>query len=164
MLRSEPGVSTGLSRTSTVPSLAGKCGRSPAISRSTVDLPQPDGPRMAMNSPLSGRSGTEKVTSRMTVSSPKRLVTLRKSTTFATRGGWFVVVAGSAGVSATSVLDDPVRKESALEPEQQAVDAVGEQDDDDQNQDDVLGHAAPLTGHQQIAEAVLRVDQLGEHD
>jgi len=36
-----------------------------------------------MNSPLFGRSGTEKVTSRMTVMLPNRLVTWRKSTTFA---------------------------------------------------------------------------------
>ena len=35
-----------------------------------------------MNSPLSGRSGTEKVTSRMIVRLPNRLVTPRKSTTF----------------------------------------------------------------------------------
>ena len=36
--------------------------------------------------------------------------------------------------------------------------------DDDQDQDDVLGEAAPLAGHQQVAEAVLGVDQLGQHD
>ena len=57
-----------------------------------------------------------------------------------------------------------VRKQTALEPEQHAVDAVREQPDDDQDQDDVLRQPAPLAGHQQVAEAVLRVDQLGEHD
>ncbi len=36
--------------TSTVPDVAGYCGVSPAMSRSTVDFPQPDGPRMVMNS------------------------------------------------------------------------------------------------------------------
>ena len=82
MLRSEPGRSTGFPPTSTVPSVAGKCGRKPAIRRSTVDLPQPDGPRMATNSPLSGRSGTENVTSLMTVSAPNRFVTWLKSTMF----------------------------------------------------------------------------------
>src|SRR5438093_5020980 len=57
------------------------------MSLSTVDFPQPDGPRMAMNSPLSGRSATENVTSRITVMSPNRLVTLRKSTTFGVGAG-----------------------------------------------------------------------------
>ena len=57
MLRSDPGASTGWSADQHRPSLAGKCGRSPAISRSTVDLPQPEGPRMVMNSPLSADVG-----------------------------------------------------------------------------------------------------------
>ena len=61
MLRSDPGSETGFPPT--------------AINRSTVDLPQPDGPRIAMNSPLSGKSGTEKVTFWITVSLPKRFVT-----------------------------------------------------------------------------------------
>ena len=39
----------------------------PAISRRMVLLPQPLGPRTQMNSPLSGRSSTKKVTSRMAV-------------------------------------------------------------------------------------------------
>ena len=52
--------------------------RSPAISRSTVDLPQPDGPRIAMNSPVPGRSGTQKVTSRMTVSVAEALGDVRE--------------------------------------------------------------------------------------
>ena len=37
------------------------------MSRSTVDFPQPDGPRIVTNSPVPGRSGTANVTSRMTV-------------------------------------------------------------------------------------------------
>src|SRR5438034_3072570 len=126
--------------------------------RSTVDFPQPDGPRIAMNSPLFGRSGTENVTSRMTVRPPNRFVTLRKSTTF---GGW---TGAAASGSLTSLLDDAIRKQTALEPEQQAVDAERQQADDDEDQDDVLGEPAPLARHQQVAEAVLRVDQLGEHD
>src|SRR5437899_1365644 len=157
MLRSGPGWMTGFSPTSTVPSVGGKCGRRPAISRSTVDLPQPDGPRIAMNSPLPGRSVTENVTSRMTVRSPNRFVTPWKSTTFGRR-------AVSDVVSSTSVLEDAVREQTALEPEQQPIDAVRKQADDDQDQDDVLGETAPLAGHQQVAEAVLRVDEFGEHD
>src|SRR5437879_1372072 len=82
MLRSEPGRQTGLPLTSTVPSVAGKCGRRPAISRSTVDLPQPDGPRIATNSPLLGRSSTENVTSLITVIGPNRFVTRLNSTIF----------------------------------------------------------------------------------
>src|SRR3954471_13139787 len=148
MLRSEPGRSTGCPPTSTAPDVAGCCDRKPAIGRSTVDLPQPDGPRMQMNSPLSGMLGTQNVTSRMIVSLPNCLVTLRNSTRF----------------SLTSVLRRPVGKQSALEEEQQPIDAVGEQPDDDQDQDDVLGEAAPLAGHQQVAQPMLRVDQFGQHD
>src|ERR1700722_8694798 len=114
MLRSGPGDPTGLPSTSTAPEVSGCCGRSPAIRRSTVDLPQPDGPRMAMNSPLSGRSVTQNVTSLMTVRSPNRFVTPWNSTTF------------------TSVLDRSVRKQAALKPEQQPVDAVRQQADDDE--------------------------------
>src|SRR5438034_6419985 len=107
--------------------------------RSTVDFPQPDGPRIAMNSPLSGRSGTENVTSRMTVSVPNRFVTPRKSTTFA-----YVCDATAPGDPAASVFDDTVGKQAALEPEEEPIDAVREQADDDEDQDDVLGHPAPL--------------------
>src|SRR6266581_2728765 len=122
MLRSGPGHSTGLPPTSTVPSVAGNCGRSPAISRRTVDLPQPDGPRIAMNSPLSGRSGTEKVTSRITVTSPNRFVTFRKSTT----DGTALVGDSVIGFDTRTalLLDRPERKEASLEPEQQTIDAV----------------------------------------
>src|SRR5258706_6190441 len=161
MLRSDPGAWTGLPATSTVPSVAGNCGRSPAISRSTVDLPQPDGPRMAMNSPLFGRSGTENVTSRITVRSPKRFVTPWKSTTL---GGADAATGPLAFAVIRSFLDGPVRKQSALEEEQEAIDAVGEQSDDDQDQDDVLGQSTTLARHQQVAETVLRVDQFGQHD
>src|SRR5216684_8548585 len=101
------------------------------MSRSTVDFPQPDGPRMAMNSPLFGTSSTENVTSRMTVNPPNRFVTARKSTTL---GAAPVAPAGST----TSVLDDPVRKQPPLKPEQEAIDAERQQADDDENQDDVL--------------------------
>ena len=37
-------------------------------------------------------------------------------------------------------------------------------EDDDEDQDDVLGQPAPLARHQQVSQAVLSVDQLGEHD
>ena len=111
-----------------------------------------------MNSPLSGRSGTEKVTSRMTVRSPNRFVTLSKLDDVRARRG---VPAGSLTIS-------PRPRGTGNSPRwnqnSSAVDAVREQADDDQDQDDVLRQAAPLAGHQQIAEAVLRVDQLGEHD
>src|SRR5688572_1643530 len=130
------------------------------MSRKTVDFPQPEGPRMAMNSPLPGRSGTENVTSRITVKRPNRFVTFWKSTTFGRSGRSAV----TAGATLTSILDDAMREQTPLEPEQQAIDTVRQQPDDHQNQDDVLRQSAPLTRHQQIAEAVLGVDQLGEHD
>ena len=158
MLRSAPGADDRLAgRPAPCRRVAGKCGRSPAIRRSTVDLPQPDGPRIAMNSPLSGTSGTVNVTSWMTVRLPKRFVTPLEIDDV--RGG-----SRGRGLAHHHSSTDAVREQAALEPEQQAVDAVREQADDDEDQDDVLGQAAPLAGHQQVAEAVLRVDQLGQHD
>src|SRR3954468_21611081 len=127
------------------------------MSRSTVDLPHPDGPRMQMNSPLPATSGTEKVTFLMIVRSPKRFVTFVKSTTFG-------VDAAVVVWSATLLLDRAIREEAALEEEQQAVDTVGEQPDDHQDQNDVFRQAAPLARHEQVPEPVLGVDQLGEHD
>src|SRR6266480_7556233 len=62
MPRSAPGPATGLPNTRTLPVVAGNCGRSPAISRKIVDFPQPDGPRIVMNSPLPGKSSTRNVT------------------------------------------------------------------------------------------------------
>src|SRR6185436_17828566 len=121
MLRSDPGPAIADPVTCTVPSVAGKCGRSPAMSRSTVDLPQPDGPRMAMNSPFAGRSSTLKVTSRMMVRSPNFFVTFLKSTTLGTAAGadaaGAAAAAGGLTGSLTLVLDRPVGEQSALEPE-----------------------------------------------
>src|SRR5438874_2645743 len=153
MPRSEPGCSTGLSATSTAPSVAGWCGRRPAISRKTVDLPQPEGPRIAMNSPFPGRSGTEKVTSRMIVTFPNCLVTPRNSTTL-----------GSASINRPLILGGPMREQAPLEPEEHAIDSVRERADDEEDQDDVLRQPAPLARHQQIAQPVLRVDQFRQHD
>ena len=56
MPRSAPGPVTGWPITSTSPLVGGCWGRRPAISRRIVLLPQPLGPRMQMNSPLSTRS------------------------------------------------------------------------------------------------------------
>jgi hypothetical protein len=50
-----------------VPLVAGNCGASPAIRRSTVLLPQPLGPSTPTNSPMPGLSSTWKVTSRIAV-------------------------------------------------------------------------------------------------
>ena len=76
-----------------------------------------------MNSPWSGRSSTVKVTSRIAVRLPNRLVTpgTRRCT----------------GIP-LSFLDRAMREKAALKPEQQAVDSVGEEADDQENQDDVL--------------------------
>jgi hypothetical protein len=48
---------------------------SPAMTRSSVDLPDPLGPSSAISDPL----GTETETSSSATNSPKRLVTLRTS-------------------------------------------------------------------------------------
>src|ERR1700736_3877021 len=101
MLRSDPGQSTGLPPTSTVPSVGGWWGGSPAIRRSTVDFPQPDGPRIATNSPTPGRSGTENVTSRMIVRPPKLFVTCENSTTLPGAGGGATGAGAGAAGSAT---------------------------------------------------------------
>ena len=70
MPRSALGPRTGLPSTSTLAvGWAGCCGERPAMRRSIVLLPQPLGPSTAMNSPLSGRSSTKKLTSRMAVNS-----------------------------------------------------------------------------------------------
>src|SRR2546427_12545099 len=161
MPRSEPGCSTGLSATSTAPSVAGWCGRRPAISRKTVDLPQPEGPRIAMNSPFPGRSGTEKVTSRMIVTFPNCLVTPRNSTAL---GSASAAAARCRSIERPSSLSGPMREQAPLEPEEQAIDSVRERADDEEDQDDVLRQPAPLARHQQIAQPVLRVDQFRQHD
>src|SRR5437016_6778926 len=57
-----------------------------------------------------------------------------------------------------------VREQLCLKPIQQPVNRVGEQANDHQNQNDVLGEPTPLAGAEQIAEPVLRIDQLGQHD
>ena len=155
-----PGRATGLPPTSTVPSVAGWCGRSPAISRSTVDLPQPDGPRMAMNSPLSGqvRHREGHVADDRDAAEPLRDVLELDD----------VRRRGCGGGASDSRHVSPRPRDTGNRPRwnqnSSAVDAVGEQADDEQDQDDVLRQAAPLAGHQQIAEAVLGVDQLGQHD
>src|SRR5436190_17279878 len=181
MLRSGPGPATVPPPTSTVPSVAGKCGRSPAMSRSTVDLPHPEGPRMQTNSPLPGRSSTVKLTLRMIGRSPNRFVTFLKSTTLGGGPGLAAavevatdaaggvednvaaVLCGLTGSPTRLLLGRPEREEAALEEEERPIDPVGEQPDDEQDEDDVLRHAAPLARHQQEAEPVLCVDQLGEH-
>src|SRR6266699_4741385 len=62
MPRSAPGPETGLLATSTRPVLAGNWGLRPAMRRKIVDFPQPEGPRIVMNSPLPGKSSTRNVT------------------------------------------------------------------------------------------------------
>src|SRR5439155_16558442 len=57
-----------------------------------------------------------------------------------------------------------VREQLCLKPVEQAIDRVRQQTNDHQDQDDVLGEPAPLPGAEQIAEPVLRIDQLGQHD
>ena len=56
IIKSASGFSMGFSNTFAWPDVGGKCGRNPAMIRSTVDLPQPDGPTIATNSPAFGKS------------------------------------------------------------------------------------------------------------
>ena len=101
MPRSAPGPVTGRPITSTSPLVGGCWGRRPAISRRIVLLPQPLGPRMQMNSPLSTRSSTTNVTLRIAVNSLDRpglyvLVTSRNSTTCGCRTSPRLLHAGRA--------------------------------------------------------------------
>src|SRR5262245_40223262 len=77
MPRSRPGPVTGRPATNTSPLLG--C-RNPAIKFSTVLLPQPEGPMIDINSPISGVFSTVKDTSCSAVKEPNRTHTLRNST------------------------------------------------------------------------------------
>ena len=109
-----------------------------------------------MNSPLPGRSSTANVTSRMTVRSPNRFVTLLELDDVRRHG--------RGGLAHVSPRPRDTGNSPRWNQNSSAVDAVREQADDDQDQDDVLRQPAPLARHQQVAEPVLRVDQLGQHD
>src|SRR5690348_15226639 len=83
--RSGPGVWTGLPKINASPWVGGKCGFKPAMIRSKVDLPQPEGPTMVTSSPTLGASSTTKQTSWIATlgacAGPKLLVTFLKTTT-----------------------------------------------------------------------------------
>src|SRR5512133_4374909 len=72
--------------------------------RSTVDLPQPEGPTIVTSSPMSGASSTTKETSWIaTLASapcPKLLVTFLNTTTSGRAGGVFGAPAAAAGAPA----------------------------------------------------------------
>src|SRR5262245_44906878 len=102
-----------------------------------------------MNSPRSGVSSTLNVTSRITVKLPNVFVTLRNSTMQGTP---------------TSVLGHPIRKQAALQPEQESIDAKSQQADDDEDENNVFRKRSALACHQQVAEPVLGVDEFGQHD
>src|SRR5215831_16060479 len=102
-----------------------------------------------MNSPRSGVSSTLNVTSRITVKLPNVFVTLRNSTMQGT---------------STSVLGHAIWEQTALQPEQESIDAKSQQADDDEDENDVFGERAALARHEQVAEPVLGVDEFRQHD
>src|SRR5215831_2008754 len=176
MPRSAPGASTGLPWTSTVPEVAGCCGFSPAMSRRTVDFPHPDGPRIVTNSILFGMSSTTNDTFLMAVKPSSYVFVTRSNRTTdagdgatpvdgaATFSRWAVDPGDTVGISPGSVFFGPMRKQPTLEPVQQPVDPVGEQPDHDEDREDMLGEATALARHEQIAQPMLRIHELGEHD
>src|SRR4029079_19104210 len=99
-----PGPVTGLPSIRIRPDVCGNCGVSPAIIRITVDLPQPDGPRIDTNSPRPGASSLENDTSLIAVHSPNDLVTLSNSTTGAlpAAGGASGFIRGAAWSASNS--------------------------------------------------------------
>src|ERR1043165_616735 len=104
--------------------------------RSTVDLPQPDGPTIATSSPLSGRSWMTNETSWMATfevgPSPNDFVTLLNRTT--SGSGFAGAVAGDfAGVVSLVLMLLPVgvRKKQAPAQPPQLVARDGDQHDDD---------------------------------
>src|SRR5215217_3474624 len=97
MPRSDPGLSTGLPPTSTVPDVAGYCGGRPAMRRSTVDFPHPDGPRMVTNSIFSGMSSTTNDTSLMAVKPLSYVFVTRSNST--TGGAFDADFSGAAGLA-----------------------------------------------------------------
>src|SRR5688500_12078082 len=114
----------------------------PAMTLSKVDLPQPDGPTIATNSP----SPTSKLTSSTTGSSPKLLLT----------------------PSTTICLSD-IAPLYRIEPLEQARDAVEQQtdhsDDDHTGDDQVVAVAGVARVHDQVAEPGSERDHLcGDHD
>ena len=106
--------------------------RSPAISRSTVDLPHPDGPRIADELALVGqvRHRERDVADDRQVAEPLR----DAGETRRRRVRW-------SGVSVTHPVSrstTTVGEQAALEEVEQPVDGEREQADDHQDQDDVL--------------------------
>src|SRR5213075_3184284 len=57
-----------------------------------------------------------------------------------------------------------IRKQTALDPSQKAIDTPRQAADDDQDKNDMFRQAAPLAGAQQIPQTMLGIDQLGQHD
>src|SRR5262245_50469258 len=100
---------TSLTTRSSMASVPEVIGSSPAIMRSVVDLPQPDGPSSTMNSP----SATVKLTSSTAAAAApgKRLVT-RSSLTTATRAASVRrQPPRSSDRARRHALDDPLREE-----------------------------------------------------
>src|SRR2546422_7700256 len=104
MPRSAPGPETGLPRTRTRPVVAGNCGLSPAIRRRIVDFPQPDGPRIVMNSPLFGRSSTRNVTFLIAVKPSSYVLETASNSTTGGRG------AAAAGTGMAGAADTATRR------------------------------------------------------
>src|SRR6187455_3073637 len=123
-----------------------RSGRSkPATMFISVDLPQPDGPTIATNSP----SSTPKLTSSMTGSTP-----------------WFE--AKLLVKPATTIFLSDIAPFHGLQSLEQAGDAVEQQpdhaDDDHAGDDEVVAVAGVARVHDQVAQAGAESDHLGGDD
>src|SRR5690606_37143406 len=117
----------------------------PAMMLSGVDLPQPEGPTMATNSP----SRTTKLTSSTTDSAPKPLLTL------------------STTISFSECLSDiaPLHDIELLEQPRRAVEKQPDHPDDDHARDHQIVAVAGIARiHDQVAEPSIERDHLRRDD
>src|SRR5690348_1451963 len=137
-----PGPRCGAPSTVTVPASGVS---KPATMFNSVDLPQPDGPTMATNSPSATSRPTPSITGSTPVADANALRTPRTA----------ILLAGIA----------PAHRGKPLEQARRAVEAEPDQADDDHARDDeVVAVAGVARVHDQIAEARTQRDHLGGND
>src|SRR5205807_3605237 len=154
--RSGPGALTGLPKASTVPSSGAM---KPAMTLSSVDLPQPDGPSRQTNSP---GATSRSMFSKARMACVNCLRTPRMCTAGSgpgTEGGL-----GPAFVAALCIFDPAVpAKQPIVEPRHAAVDGEADHADGDHAGDDLVGPEVFARFEDSITEAVVDGDHLG-HD
>src|SRR4051794_39606373 len=155
MPRSGPGPGTGLPHISSTPSVAVS---KPPTMRSSVDLPQPEGPIRQMNSPFSIRSEASDSAVMASVPKAKRLVTCLTS-----RMGSMVPARAGSAAERSSMLRAPAQQ-PAPKHLHQLVGDKAEQTDRHHAGDDDLGAGELPRLHDDGAEPGLHAGHLAHHD